>query len=441
VKPSLRSLRVYHGGRDRSDQARERALTASGIDLALAVPVSWPETTRHVTDFSEKVQVFQFDVSRSGDVNRHAYRDLGEIKTVIARLELDVLDVHEEPFSVASRQWLAAAPPDLPVVMYTAQNVDKRFPPPFAQYEHAAYRRVSALYPCSSQAASVARGKGFAGLIDVLPLGFDDAVFTPGSQSADADEIVLAIAGRLVPEKGVADAVEILARVNATRPARLVVVGSGPEEAAARHRASALGVADRLEIVPWQPAAELAATYRSAHVVLVPSRPTETWVEQFGRVIVEAQASGAVVAGYASGAIPEIAGDAAILTAVGAASELADDLVALTADPAEYERRRQTGIALSRTRTWTQVAQRQAELYRRVAAGEVQRVQLPASPRRRREIARAEFGPTAQTIAGTRPFALPLLRRGGRLVSALAAALDVAAELSARARPRSVKPG
>ena len=97
---------------------------------------------------------------RPGDVNRHGYTDSHALARLVRDLAPDLLDVHEEPFSVAARQWLAAAPPDLPIVMYTAQNVDKRFPPPFAQYERAAHRRVAALYPCSGQAASVARGKG-----------------------------------------------------------------------------------------------------------------------------------------------------------------------------------------------------------------------------------------------------------------------------------------
>ena len=272
-------------------------------------------------------------------------------------------------------------------------------PPPFAQYEPAAYRRVAALYPCSKQAAAVARGKGFAGLIEVLPLGYDDALFYPGDQSLDDDEIVLGLFGRLVPEKGVVDAVEVLARVNRARPARLVVVGSGPEGVRARARAAALGLADRLELLPWRPAAELADIYRGTHVVLVPSRPTTTWVEQFGRVIVEAQACGAVVAGYASGAIPEVAGEPAILTDVGAVAELGDRVAALASDPVGYADRRAQGIELSRTRTWAKVAARQVDLYRRVTAGDVPHLELPSSPRRRRELARAEFGPTASTTS------------------------------------------
>jgi glycosyltransferase involved in cell wall biosynthesis len=424
-------VRVYHGGRSEAHRARERALAAAGINVTLVVPSNWSENGGEPTISYEGFPIVELRVRRPGDVNRHAYMNADAPARLLREIRPDVLDVHEEPFSIAARQWLAAARSDLPVVMYTAQNVDKRFPPPFAQYETAAYRRVAAMYPCGRQAASVARGKGFAGLIEVLPLGFDGTVFIPGDQSLDDDEIVLGLFGRLVPEKGVVDAVEILARVNRARRARLVVVGSGPEEVMARARAAALGLTDRLELRPWEPVSVLADIYRRTHVVLVPSRPTTTWVEQFGRVIVEAQASGAVVAGYASGAIPEVAGEPAMLTDVGAVAELGDRVAELASDPARYADRRAQGIELSRTRTWEQVAIRHADLYRRVASGDVPRLALPRSPNRRRALARAEFGSSAATTGGTRPFALPLLRRGGRAATVLAFFVDRLSEFRA----------
>jgi len=435
----MRVLGVYHGGRNTAHRARERALVAAGVDVSLVVPAAWPDV-EDTSAIRDPFPVIELPITRSGDVNRHAYRDSHALRLLIEDLRPDVLDVHEEPFSIASRQWLAAAPVEMPIVMYTAQNVDKRFPPPFAGYERDAYRRVAALYPCSAQAASVARGKGFDGLIEVLPLGYDEAAFAPGSQSLDDDEIVLAFIGRLVPEKGVTDAVRVLAGVQSARPARLVIMGRGPEERAARAVAAGLGVADRVQLAPWQSTAELAAVYREAHVVLVPSRPTATWVEQFGRVIVEAQASGAVVAGYASGSIPEVAGPAAILTEIGAVSQLTERIVELGLHPADFAQRREQGIAQSATRTWTRVAERQADLYRHVAADEVERVELPRSPRKRRAAARAEFGATASTTAGDRPFALPLLRRGGTATSALARALDGTAELAAWVRKTRLAP-
>jgi glycosyltransferase involved in cell wall biosynthesis len=432
----LRVLRVYHGGRDPAHRERERLLRAADVDVTLVVPATWPVGGRESRLSAEDFPVVELPVTRPGDVNRHAYAESEAVERLIRELKPDVLDLHEEPFSVVAQQWLVAAPVEVPIVMYTAQNVDKRFPPPFFAYERRAHRRAAALYPCSRQAASVARGKGFAGLIEVLPLGYDPALYREGVQSLDDDELVLALFGRLVPEKGIRDAVHVLACVNAVRPARLVLVGEGPEEASARDLAAALGIGDRLDVLTWRPAAELADVYRGAHVVLVPSVATETWVEQFGRVIVEAQASGAVVAGYVSGSIPEVAGDAAVLADAGAVAVLVDRIVQLVGDPADYARRRAQGIELSRARTWACVAERHADLYRRVAAGEVQRVEPSRSPRKSRAAARAEFGPAAATIAGERPFALPLLRRGGAFTSTLAAVIDATAELTIRLRAR-----
>jgi glycosyltransferase involved in cell wall biosynthesis len=424
-------LRVYHSGRNPEHRARERALQAAGAEVTLVVPVSWRDSGDEAVLSDEAFPIVELPVIRAGDVNRHAYKERSRLARVIREVGPDILDLHEEPFSAASHQWLSAAPAELGVVMYTAQNVDKRFPPPFSAYERLAYRRISALYPCSNQAASVARGKGFGGLIDVIPLGYDPAVYSEGQQSADDDEVVLGLFGRLVREKGVQDAVRVLAHVTEVRPARLVVVGSGPEEGALRYLAAQLGVGDRVTILPWLPAAELAEVYRRTHIVLIPSVATATWVEQFGRVIVEGQASGAVVAGYASGAVAEVAGTPGVLSPVGDLDHLARNVINLVRGADEYKRRRSEGLALAETRTWTRVARSQTELYTDASRSKVApRTSLSQAARRRN--ARREFGPTAATTAGPRPFALPLLRRGGVLPQTLARIIDGTAALRAR---------
>ena len=436
----MRVLRVYHGGRNAGHRARERALQANDVDVTLVVPRRWPGAGEEPTLSGERFRVVELPVIREGDVNRHAYVDPDELRRLIGETQADVLDVHEEPFSVAAQQWLQVAPDQVPVVLYTAQNVDKRYPPPFALYERRAHRRAAALYPCSRQAASVSRGKGFAGLLTVIPLGFDPEVFRPGQQSLDEDEIVLALVGRLVPEKGVRDAVRVMAELNTVRPARLVLMGAGPEETEAVSLAASIGVADRLELERWSSVAEAAALYRRAHVVLVPSMPTETWTEQFGRVIAEAQASGAVVVGYASGSIPEVIDGAGLLIAPGDVEALSRAVVELVAEPGQYRRQRELGLAAAAVKTWDRVAQQQARLYRQVAAREVTRLAVVRSPSRRRRAARDEFGPPASTTAGLRPFALPVLRRGGAASRLLAAVIDAACELRARVNlPRPVR--
>ena len=274
------------------------------------------------------------------------------------------------------------------------------------------------------------RGKGFARAIEVLPLGYDDAVFSFGSQSLDSDELVLMLVGRLIAEKGVEDAVRTLARVHALCPARLLIYGEGPAQRGTR----ACGVAwgRRARRVPRLAGGVRARRRLPRGACAAHSSHPSTVAEQFGRVIVEAQASGAVVVGYDCGAIAEVAGDAGIVVAVGEVAALADRVARLAGDAADFARRREAGRRQASTRTWQAVAARQLELYGNAqgAAG-ASKVVLPRSPRRRRELARREFGPTAVTAAGERPFALPLLRRGGLAVAAFGAGIDAAAELRA----------
>jgi len=409
----MRILRVYHGGRDQAHRARERALVEAGLDVTLVVPESWPGASAQPELSPERFRIVELPVRRPGDVNRHAYADPGRLGSLIGEVRPDIVDIHEEPFSVAARQVLGVVPPSIPVVLYTAQNIDKRYPPPFAGYERRAHRRAQGFYPCSRQAASVTRGKGFQGLIEVLPLGYDETIFAPGDQRAADDELMLAFVGRLVPEKGVTDALDVVATVNRTRPARLVIVGEGPEAGAVARYATERGIADRVEVSAWRTQAELADLYRRAHAVLVPSRTSPTWVEQFGRVIVEAQACGAIVAGYATGTIPEVGGEAALLVEEGDCASLAAGLVDLLADEHAHEAHRQAGFVLAADRKWTKVAERQAAFYRRVLAHDSTEAE-PRSPSKQREAARLEFGPTALTPAGYRPFAVRLFRNRAR---------------------------
>lgn len=399
----MRVVRIYHAGRDQAHRARERALVAQGVELRLVVPTTWPGPSGGLE--SEPFDVVQLEVERAGDVNRHRYSDANALCRVVSECQPDVVDVHEEPVSVVARQVLDAVG-TTPVVMYTAQNLDKRWPPPFAGMERRALSRVAAFYPCSRQAASVLRGKGYRGHVRVLPLGLDPVVHHPGEQDLGSDpEIVLGLVGRLVPEKGLRDAVDVLAAVRGGRPARLLVIGEGPDQAAGRARAEQRGVADAVERQPWLDAAGLAAAYRRMHVVLVPSRATATWVEQFGRVITEGMANGAVPIGYASGSIPEVIGAEGVATPEGDVAALSATVLDLLADPPHWAALREGGLQRAAGLDWSAIAAGMVEMY-----DQALRAGAPGTVRPDRATAVQEFGPPARTSFSARPFALPVLR-------------------------------
>src|SRR5437764_15068040 len=81
--------------------------------------------------------------------------------------------------------------------------------------------------------------------------------------------------------------------------------GSGAE---ARRAASRLGLNGRVEFAGHVEKQELAELYRGAACLVFPSR-----YEGFGLPALEAMASGTPVVATAAGALPEVAGDAAVL--------------------------------------------------------------------------------------------------------------------------------
>ena len=127
----MRVVRIYHAGRSPAHRGRERALVAAGVDLTLIVPTAWPEGGGQETLTAEPFRIVEVPVTRAGDVNRHTYSDPLAIERTIAAASPDVVDIHEEPFSAVTHQLLGLLPPSTPVVTYTAQNLDKRYPPPF----------------------------------------------------------------------------------------------------------------------------------------------------------------------------------------------------------------------------------------------------------------------------------------------------------------------
>jgi glycosyltransferase involved in cell wall biosynthesis len=138
------------------------------------------------------------------------------------------------------------------------------------------------------------------------------------------EEHVLISPGRLVWEKGHQDVMRALAllRRRGGPAARLLVVGSGPEEGRLRAYAGELGIADAVEFrsVPYE---EMPAVFASASCMVLASLATGSggffpgdvprlfWEEQFGLVLPEAMAAGLPIVASNSGAIPEVAGDAA----------------------------------------------------------------------------------------------------------------------------------
>jgi glycosyltransferase involved in cell wall biosynthesis len=360
----MRVLRIYHSAVVDEYRTRDRLLRLRhGHDLEVVAPPAWEEGGSLVSPGAESdVPLHIVGVrGRRDHPNLFWYRSR-ELRQIVRRVAPEIVDLHEEPYSLAAAGALRAIAHEAPaarVCIYTAQNLDRRYPPPFSGLERRALRAASAAYPCSVGAAERLRARGFRGMIHVLPLG----VTVPPPRDRTAAIRRIGFVGRLEPYKGATLALR--AFIAATRGTGHVmeIVGAGTELDALRSLAAK--DADRIVFSGALSQAETLERIAGMDIVLIPSLTTPSWKEQFGRVAVQAMAAGAAVIASDSGSLREVIDDGGVLVPEGNLAALTGALRALMADPAQLAALSAQGRQRAIERfTWDAVAAGVDEMYR-----------------------------------------------------------------------------
>jgi len=284
------------------------------VELTVAVPPSWRDGSRlirleraHTTGYDLVVEPIAFN----GSFHLHFYPRLARLLRTFAP---DVVHVDEEPYNFATFHALRLARRSgARVLWFTWQNLNRRYPLPFRLIERYNLRHADYGVAGSQGAATVWREKGFAGPLAVIPqFGVDPDIFAPRPAERDpARGFVIGYAGRLVPEKGADLLLEAVAGMGGMW--RLTVMGAGPERGRLEGLARRLGLDDKVSFEGVIPSLRMPAFYRELDALVLPSRSRPNWVEQFGRVLVEAMACGVPVIGSDCGEIPTVVGDAGLI--------------------------------------------------------------------------------------------------------------------------------
>ena len=171
--------------------------------------------------------------------------------------------------------------------------------------------------------------------IAVIPNFVSLADYHPASaaeRESGSDEKVLMHISNMRPVKRLLDIVRVFAQVQAVMPARLVLVGDGPDRDAAEREARALGVSSRVRCVGKVD--DIAQALRSADLYLLPSQ-----TESFGLSALEAMATGVPVVGTRVGGLPEVVehGVSGFLGGVGDVDGLARGAIDLLRDGAVWQ--------------------------------------------------------------------------------------------------------
>jgi glycosyltransferase involved in cell wall biosynthesis len=158
--------------------------------------------------------------------------------------------------------------------------------------------RVSAFVSVSRYVARVYRAHGIASV--VLPNFLTASGNGSRAPSAFADRDGIVFVGRLQPEKGVADVVELARRLS---DIPVTIAGAGELDGYVAKHAKQL---DNLTATGFLGSEELSELMRHARLAVVPSR----WQEPAGLTPIEAMAQGTPVVAYANGGLAEYVADA-----------------------------------------------------------------------------------------------------------------------------------
>jgi glycosyltransferase involved in cell wall biosynthesis len=372
----MRVLLISHTCQSRAEGQRkaEQMARMGGIELMVLVPERFNHYGMWRDAEAPEHSDFEFVIRKArclwlGPAQNYLHWYPG-LRKIVQDFQPDVIDLWEEPWALVSAQacWLRnRLLPQTRIVMESEQNLLKRFPAPFCWIENYVLRNADHAVGRSSEVVKVLGAKGYKGPAKVVGNAVDVDLFRPMDRAVcrralKLDGFTVGYVGRLVERKGLMQMLEALE--HCPRDVQVVFVGSGEYRLELEHRMVQLGRADQVRFLAERPLEELPAVMNALDALVLPSRTVPTWKEQFGRVIIEAQACGTPVIGSDSGAIPEVVGEGGLIFPEGSAEALAAAILQVKADPSGAREMGERGRRqVEANYTWGRVAAQMREIY------------------------------------------------------------------------------
>jgi glycosyltransferase involved in cell wall biosynthesis len=355
------SLRILHVIADLGTYGAQRmlGLLLNGFDEP-------DQTTAVMTIYSSPSAAASLQVPLL-DVARHGRYDFAFFPRMIAQMRRwhpDVVHTHMHNGKYWGR--LAALACGVPTIVHTEHNSEFGAPSPFRPLNRLLVPRTDAVIAFSrAHRDALCADEGIPpDRVTVIPNGIALAPPDPAARTraraelGAGDEPLIVHVGRLAAVKNQRLAIEALALL--PRPARLVLVGEGPDGAALTAFARERGVVERVTLLGFRD--DAAALVAAADVALITSLN-----EAMPLAAIEAMAAGAPLVSVPWHGAREMLGDGAFGTLIAdySAPALAAAIAAVLADPAAARTRAAAAQTFARDEyTIETTARRYAELYR-----------------------------------------------------------------------------
>ena len=331
------------------------ALEELGVVLQLIVPARWrSDLTGELRGPQRweglRAQLTPMPVAMPGNVPLHAYTR--SLSRQFYLFQPDAIYVENESYAVSTFQGALANRLSLrrPFLFRNNQNIPKRYPPPFAQAERFVLKHAACANLINEDAGRILRDKGFHGRLAYMPYGVDPDFHHPHDARPLRDALglrgfVFGYLGRLTEEKGVLDLLDAFLKFHPEEEVSLLIIGDGPLREAVESRLATPAMRGRGRLLQVVPHREVPLHLSAMDAIVVPSRTTPGWREQFGRVLIEAAACGVPAIGSDSGEIPRLIDrlGAGIVVPEGEIGRLHDAMRRMANEPGLHDASRERG--------------------------------------------------------------------------------------------------
>lgn len=356
----LRILIISHAYVVGVNQGKLNAIVETGkADIGLLAPSNWKALEWNrllpLENPYPKLYLYSAPVAFTGKGGAHLYSPW-DLWRVLNDFKPDIIQVEEEVFSLSTFElamWSRLT--GIPMVVFGWENLERRLPWLRWWICQFVLKTAKAIIPGNQDGANIIRRWGYSGLLEVMPqMGVDPNFFSPrerriaaqvGESERSDRPFNIGYLGRLAHSKGI-DLIFAAVRDLRQRGLNVCVTlcGSGTDEEALRQEAERQQVAD---IVIWRGAVRHEHAPRELgtfDVLVLPSRTTLAWKEQFGHVLIEAMAMGIPVVGSSSGEIPNVIGLSDLVFQEEDTKELTAILERLIHEPQWWQHVSQYGI-------------------------------------------------------------------------------------------------
>ncbi|MCX7883183.1 MAG: glycosyltransferase family 4 protein [Brevinematales bacterium] len=340
----MRILYIWHAAVEKEYRKLVWKMAEKGHEVHLVTAHRWTESSRDQRfqrlPEDRYITTYPLLVMFRNHIRSFFFVNILRMAKILLGVKPEVVYLKEEPYSFAAWQWVwmvRVFSPRSVIVVESDENLEGKHPFLYRWIERYVLSRIHGMASVPTAGLDLYKRKGFVGKQFKTSYFVNTEIFFPLSRKEAKtvfpeireESFAVGYVGRITPEKGLDTVIEALGILKKKGLfCNLYLLG----KVAQGYREELVqllqreGVEDRVYFLEARPMEKLVFFYNAIDVLVLPSKSTSWWIEQFGRVIVEAQACGTPVVGSSSGEIPIVIGDERMVFPEGDSQQLADIL-------------------------------------------------------------------------------------------------------------------